>query len=83
MSKKQNRKSISVTPQVYVRAVRHCQEREMSVSSFVEAAIAIALNAAGAPEVTRADAIAALRKREALKATPEVLDTEVRAHFTF
>lgn len=61
MSKKQTRRSISFRAEVYATAVAHARERGVSVTSFVEAAVVNALNAAGATMLERGEAIERLK----------------------
>jgi hypothetical protein len=47
MAKKQSRRSISINRQIYERLKAHCEGKDVSMSSFVEATIMSYLNALG------------------------------------
>lgn len=71
MGKRQTRRSYSVRAEVSASITKHCRDRDVTPTSFVEAAIITALTAAGSTMVTREEALGEIKSNTVAPAMME------------
>lgn len=80
---KQTRVALSMRAETYESVRQHCEERGITPTSFIEAAVVVALNAANAQIVTRDEALRRRAARAQPHATPDVDGRVASTIFSF